>query len=90
MRSIVAFLLLAAPALAEPYQPITDRTAFVDIIANHELRLNLYNLRLTITPKGQITGRALAGRSPAAGHGKTAISAARWIGAARRSPMTAS
>ncbi|WP_426033800.1 dihydrodipicolinate reductase [Cypionkella sp. TWP1-2-1b2] len=59
MRSLAAFLLLTAPAFAETYQPITDRTAFVDIIAKHELRIGLYNLSLTITPKGQITGSAL-------------------------------
>ena len=59
MRCLAAFLLLTAPALAETYQPITDRSAFVDIITKHELRLNLYNLSLTIPPTGEITGRAL-------------------------------
>lgn len=59
MRSLAAFLLLTAPALAETYQPITDRSTFVDIITQHELRIGLYNLSLTISPKGQITGSAL-------------------------------
>lgn len=59
MRSLVAFLLLATPALSETYQPITDRTAFVDIITQRELRIGLYNLTLTITPKGEIRGSAL-------------------------------
>lgn len=52
-------LLLPLPALANTYQPIRDRSAFLSLIDGKELRIGLYNLSLKLTPDGKIVGKAL-------------------------------
>lgn len=46
---------IAAPALAD-YEPIRDRSEFLGVVTQGEL--TRMGIRLTVTPEGQITGRA--------------------------------
>lgn len=59
MRAALALLLAASPALADDYQPIMEKDAFMALVAGKELRNNLYDLSLFVLPEGKITGEAL-------------------------------
>ncbi|MEO1138817.1 MAG: dihydrodipicolinate reductase [Pseudomonadota bacterium] len=52
--------LIAGPAMAEPFDQIKDRQDFVSVIENK--KLTRFGINLTVTPTGQIAGRAF-GRS---------------------------
>lgn len=53
---IFAFMLCAPPVLAEGFRPITDRSAFVEAVADRAL--TRLGVRLHVTPAGGIGGRA--------------------------------
>jgi len=55
MTSIVA-LWVAGPALADGFQQITDKDTFVGLLNGKEL--TRMGIRLTVTPSGEIGGRA--------------------------------
>jgi hypothetical protein len=59
MRSFLALLIAAGPVAAEEYKPVSDKAAFVALVAGKELRNGLYDLSLWVTPSGQIKGEAL-------------------------------
>ncbi len=52
----LATVLLASPALAEPFDKIDERDTFVSLIKDR--KLTRLGIRLTVTPGGQIVGRA--------------------------------
>ncbi len=57
--SALLALLSPLPALANTYEPIRDKSAFLSLIDGKELRIGLYNLSLKLTPDGKIVGKAL-------------------------------
>jgi hypothetical protein len=61
LRSAALLLTLAtvAPALAEGFQPVTQKQRFLELIQNRELRIGMYNLSLNVLPDGRIDGSAL-------------------------------
>jgi len=61
-RSIIIAIALAiaAPALAEEFSIVTSRDAFVALVKGREI--NRFGIRLTVTPEGQIAGRAFGGK----------------------------
>lgn len=60
-RSCLAILLLCLPlpAAADGFTPVTDRTRFLDLVQNRELRIGLYDLSINVLPDGRIAGSAL-------------------------------
>ncbi len=65
-RLIAGILLLAAPVAAVPvaaaaneFLPVRDKSAFVSLVQDRELRIGLYNLSLNLLPDGRIEGKAL-------------------------------
>jgi hypothetical protein len=60
-RILATAMLIAAPvaAAANEFQPVKDRTDFLSLVADRELRIGLYNLSLNVLPDGQIKGSAL-------------------------------
>lgn len=52
---------LAFPAIASgaDFLPVTDKSAFIDLVDGRELRIGLYDLSLNVTPDGRIAGSAL-------------------------------
>jgi hypothetical protein len=92
LRAIFTVLMLAVPvaASANDFKPIKDRDDFLSLVKDRELRIGLYNLSLNVLPDGQIKGAPWDGTSPGRWRGRTAISAARWTGAAWKSNTTAS
>jgi hypothetical protein len=61
LRFAALFLTLAVvhPAAADGFQPVTEKTRFLDLIQNRELRIGLYDLSLNVLPDGRIDGSAL-------------------------------
>jgi len=55
--AILAFLPI--PALADGFEVISDKSAFLKLVKDKDLRIGLYNLTLNVAPNGQITGSAL-------------------------------
>lgn len=49
----------AGPAFADTYAPIKDLPTFLQLVEGRDLRIGLYNLTLTLSPDGQVTGSAL-------------------------------
>ena len=82
VRCLVAVFcgFLASPALANDFMPVLDRSEFLNLIQEKQLRVGLYNLRCMSHPMGKSMGRHWAGASLARGIGKMAIFAAPWIG----------
>ena len=73
MRAVSTFLLslaLAAPATAEGFSQIKDRSQFVSLIQNHDL--TRFGIRVNVTPDGDIRGSAF---------GSDVTGAWRWDGA---------
>jgi hypothetical protein len=60
-RVIAGILLLATPiaAAASEFEPVRDKSAFLSLVQDRELRIGLYNLSLNVLPDGQIKGSAL-------------------------------
>jgi hypothetical protein len=59
MRALFALALIASPAFAEDYKPVSEKSAFLALIAGKELRNGLYDLSLRLNPGGEIKGEAL-------------------------------
>jgi hypothetical protein len=56
---VLLALATAAPAAADVFQPVKDKSRFLDLVQNRELRIGLYNLSLEVLPDGRIDGSAL-------------------------------
>ncbi|MBM3614266.1 MAG: dihydrodipicolinate reductase [Alphaproteobacteria bacterium] len=59
MRALLALFLASTPALAGDYQPVMEKDVFMALVAGKELRNNLYDLSLFVSPDGKISGDAL-------------------------------
>lgn len=59
MRLLPLLALMATPVFADGYEPVHDRTKFIDLVENRDLRIGLYNLTLRLLPDGRIDGKAL-------------------------------
>lgn len=59
MRALLPLFLVATPALADDYQPVMEKDAFMALVAGKELRNSLFDLSLFVSPEGEITGDAL-------------------------------
>lgn len=59
LTAILTAMTSAAPAAAELFVPVTEKTRFLDLIKDRELRIGLYNLSLNVLPDGRIDGSAL-------------------------------
>lgn len=57
--ALLLTLATALPAAAEGFQPVTDKTRFLDLVQNRELRIGLYDLSINVLPDGRIAGSAL-------------------------------
>ena len=60
-RMIAGILMLAAPvaAAANDFEPVREKSAFLSLVQDRELRIGLYNLSLNVLPDGRIKGSAL-------------------------------
>jgi hypothetical protein len=60
-RAFATAVLLAAPvaAAANEFEPVKDRTDFLTLVKDRDLKIGLYNLSLNVLPDGQIKGSAL-------------------------------
>ncbi|MEM6578617.1 MAG: dihydrodipicolinate reductase [Pseudomonadota bacterium] len=52
----LATVLLTTPAVAEQFDKVDERDTFVSLIKDR--KLTRFGIRLTVTPSGQIVGRA--------------------------------
>lgn len=52
-------LALPLPALADGFQPVKEKSRFLDLVQDRELRIGLYDLSLNVRPDGSIAGSAL-------------------------------
>lgn len=59
LAAVLIALTIAAPVSAESFQPVKEKTRFLDLIKDRELRIGLYNLSLNVLPDGRIDGSAL-------------------------------
>ncbi len=59
MRTAFALLLATGPALAEDFEPVSEKSDFVALVSGKELRNGLYDLSLYVAPTGKIEGEAL-------------------------------
>jgi hypothetical protein len=61
LRIAATALFLASPAVAEAteFQPVREKTDFLTLVQDRELRIGLYNLSLNVLPDGRIEGSAL-------------------------------
>jgi hypothetical protein len=57
--ALVFTLATALPASAEGFLTVTDKTRFLDLVQNRELRIGLYDLSISVLPDGRIAGSAL-------------------------------
>jgi hypothetical protein len=57
--SVLPCLATAAMASAADFAPVTDKSAFIDLVDGRELRIGIYDLSLNVTPDGRIAGSAL-------------------------------
>ncbi|MGB8622033.1 MAG: dihydrodipicolinate reductase [Paracoccaceae bacterium] len=53
---LLTLLLIAAPALADGFQPVATKAGFLDLVAGKDLKR--FGIRLTVTRDGAIGGRA--------------------------------
>lgn len=51
-------LAVTLPAVAQAFERISDRTQFISLVGDKELRIPLFGIRLNVTPDGMIDGRA--------------------------------
>ncbi len=56
---VSAAFLAALPALANDFKPVRDETTFLSLVEGRELSLGRFGVSLTLSPDGQIEGRAL-------------------------------
>ncbi len=62
MRKIFLALAMAlgcGPVLADGFQPVQDKGAFLSLVEGRELRLGASRIALKVLPDGTIQGRAL-------------------------------
>lgn len=61
LRSAAALLALATalPAAADVFRTVTDKSRFLDLVRDRELRIGLYDLSIYVLPDGRIAGSAL-------------------------------
>jgi hypothetical protein len=59
LAAILIVMATAAPVTAEDFEPVKEKTRFLDLIKDRELRIGLYNLSLNVRPDGRIDGSAL-------------------------------
>ncbi|MBA3910698.1 MAG: dihydrodipicolinate reductase [Rhodobacter sp.] len=61
LRLIATAVMLAAPvpAWATEFKPVSDKSEFLSLVQDRELRIGLYRLSLAVLPDGQIKGSAL-------------------------------
>lgn len=68
-RTLIAWVLLfvlgGGAAAAQDFRPVTERSAFLDLLDGRSLRLALFAIELDVTADGKINGRALG--SPVTG-----------------------
>mgnify|MGYP001186368607 FL=1 len=57
--ALLVSLATALPAAADGFQPVTDKTRFLDLVQDRELRIGLYDLSINVLPDGSIDGSAL-------------------------------
>jgi len=58
-RNLAAALaLMVVGTGAQAFERVSDLSAFNDVMSGKELRIGLYGLALSVTPDGQISGRA--------------------------------
>lgn len=51
--------LIAAPAAANDFQPVYDRSQFVSMVEGRELRLGMFGVKLRVGGDGSIRGEAV-------------------------------
>ncbi|NJM84211.1 MAG: dihydrodipicolinate reductase [Tabrizicola sp.] len=56
---IGACVISAAPALANDYDKVTEKSDFLSLVDGRDLRIGLYNLTLSVLPDGRIQGSAM-------------------------------
>jgi hypothetical protein len=56
---LLSALLMAAPAWAEDFAAVKDKTLFLNLVKDRELRIGMYGLTLKVLPDGRIEGSAL-------------------------------
>jgi hypothetical protein len=59
LAAILIAVAAAAPLAAETFEPVKEKTRFLDLIKDRELRIGLYNLSLNVLPDGSIDGSAM-------------------------------
>jgi hypothetical protein len=60
LRSAALLVALATlPAAADGFQPVSDKSRFLDLVQNRELRIGLYDLSINVLADGRIAGSAL-------------------------------
>jgi hypothetical protein len=62
MRALAVVALAfgaAEPAAANEYQPVRDKSAFLQLIEGRSLQLRLFRISLSVLPDGRIDGSAL-------------------------------
>lgn len=52
-------MLFGLPASADGFSPVREKSRFLSLIEGRELRLRLFNIRLSLSPDGGIKGSAL-------------------------------
>ena len=57
--AIILSCVLAAPAAAQNFVPVNDRSEFLDIVGGKQLQIRLYGLSLSVLPDGRISGEAV-------------------------------
>lgn len=57
--AVLVALTAALPAAADGFEPVKDKTRFLDLIKDRVLRIGLYNLSLNVLPDGRIDGSAM-------------------------------
>ena len=55
--ALVAAMAMAAPALADNFQPVRDKNTFLSLVQGKSLRMA--GISLQVSPDGRIEGRAL-------------------------------
>lgn len=61
LRLLFVLSLIAAPTIASAneFEPVRDKSQFLDLVQNRVLRIGLYNLSINVLPDGSIKGSAL-------------------------------
>lgn len=60
-RILVAALMsvAAAPAAAQDFVPVKDRSNFLDLVDGKQLHIGIFGLSLNVLPDGRISGEAV-------------------------------